>query len=1126
MYRISVQKGVKMEKDSNPIRYNYEKIEKEVREGDVLMNLNGTAYILISILSHENLLLQNAKTGMYNVGVNTQHFARYPKDESIESPNCIYGIEWEHGHYIDGELTPELMETIHNEYGDEEGRTIVSLSEGARLIPPHRDIHTVLFTAGMSDDKIVINTTAVEPEIKEWAYKYVEDLENGKGMSFDSLSENHYVKILYDSEIDPIQVFDALAVKDFDEVYDFDYFEQTKWKKITSKSVMDADDFSTDYTMYQNQATGSYGFIFGDNEAYTPQNCALDYECETEREALEWFELYKGFEQDKELSGNETDLDENLLYDYSREEVRELANSVVDLVYDFDTYNFRDTFDSKEEALEHVFDMLKEAEGVTSLIYMCNDVLDSEDDSLYTRANELKAELENYMDQHQSVFPEDLSRRAAMEYRKKTTKHFNEIDSLTSWDMELSVKTMIEEMLEKAGYDDVEIIAVVLHGSRSRGLESEDSDIDFVVEYKGDVKEDVLFNLFHEEKYYINNITIPIDINPIRAEETGTLVEYLPKAEKYLEVKELAIDMDKEMWDLDPFGYHDAVDALPDESDNLVKYITDQILNGGAQSYIDEFEDNLIGATEPEKQELYQKIIDKLKPYLSIEDGLLEKKAESLAEKIDALMYDNDFYNYISGMEDEEITDRNDAKAILKNEILSGNVSSIIDYLIKEVQEIAEGWIDEELIQYTRIIDELKEFEVRDRLFLDLDGTLAEFKTVDTLETLYEEGYFLNLNPHENVVAAVKDIIENHPEIEVYIMSSVLSDSKYALAEKNSWIDKYLPEIDKNHRVFPPCGENKLDYIPNGVRPTDCLLDDYTHNLSSWEPPAKGIKLLTFINHTNESWTGNRIDFTDEPDVLANNIVSIMHGNTIKAESPRKHEEIEESILSGFAELKEQQQQLMEQISSLSDDITKMEKITLSQLLGDKAEQDKKYKLTDEYYITDDGSILYRIQALKDFCDVKEGSLGGFIESEDNLSHEGNAWVYDEAKVYGEAVVYEDAGIFNNAEVYGEAYIYGNASVSDNAKVFDYAKVHNDACVFDNAKVCGEAEVHGNAKVYGNAEICDTAEIYDNASILGNAKVHGQSVVCYDYMIRGNEDVCDYKPEELTEVNITKKPKL
>lgn len=166
----------------------------------------------------------------------------------------------------------------------------------------------------------------------------------------------------------------------------------------------------------------------------------------------------------------------------------------------------------------------------------------------------------------------------------------------------------------------------------------------------------------------------------------------------------------------------------------------------------------------------------------------------------------------------------------------------------------------------------------RQRLFVDMDGTLAVFTPVDELETLYEKGYFGNLEPHENVVSAVREIIENHPEIEVHVLSAYLTDSKYALQEKNEWLDKYLPEIDQAHRVFVPCGSDKKEGIEGGVRPDDFLLDDYTHNLNDWQPPARGIKLLNAINHTRGSWEHDRIRFDRDPSALADGIVAIMQG--------------------------------------------------------------------------------------------------------------------------------------------------------------------------------------------------------------------------------------------------------
>ena len=73
---------------------------------------------------------------------------------------------------------------------------------------------------------------------------------------------------------------------------------------------------------------------------------------------------------------------------------------------------------------------------------------------------------------------------------------------------------------------------------------------------------------------------------------------------------------------------------------------------------------------------------------------------------------------------------------------------------------------------------------------------------------------------------------------------------------------------------------------------------------------------------------------------------------------------------------------------------------------------EKKYKLTNET-INVNGVTLYRIEALKDFSDVKKGDKGGFVQSEDNLSQDGTCWVYDDAIVYGDAQVYSNAKIYS-----------------------------------------------------------------------------------------------------------------
>ena len=93
-----------------------------------------------------------------------------------------------------------------------------------------------------------------------------------------------------------------------------------------------------------------------------------------------------------------------------------------------------------------------------------------------------------------------------------------------------------------------------------------------------------------------------------------------------------------------------------------------------------------------------------------------------------------------------------------------------------------------------------------------------------------------------------------------------------------------------------------------------------------------------------------------------------------------------------------------------------------------------KYKLTDEK-IEHYGKTLYRIQALKDFSDIKAGDLGGYVESERNLSQYDNCWVADEAWVYGKAKVFSNARISDNARVSGNAWVFDTAQIFGDAEL-------------------------------------------------------------------------------------------
>lgn len=103
----------------------------------------------------------------------------------------------------------------------------------------------------------------------------------------------------------------------------------------------------------------------------------------------------------------------------------------------------------------------------------------------------------------------------------------------------------------------------------------------------------------------------------------------------------------------------------------------------------------------------------------------------------------------------------------------------------------------------------------------------------------------------------------------------------------------------------------------------------------------------------------------------------------------------------------------------------------------------KKFELTTES-ITFLGRKLFRIKALISFGDVEAGELGGYIEKEGNLSHEGNAWVSDNAWVGGNARVSDNAWVCGNARVSGNADIATISGFGSEYRTTTFFRTKND----------------------------------------------------------------------------------
>lgn len=141
----------------------------------------------------------------------------------------------------------------------------------------------------------------------------------------------------------------------------------------------------------------------------------------------------------------------------------------------------------------------------------------------------------------------------------------------------------------------------------------------------------------------------------------------------------------------------------------------------------------------------------------------------------------------------------------------------------------------------------------RKRIFLDMDGTLAEWRAAAQPHELYQKGYFESLKPQKRLVACIRFLLltglSRLLRIDFYILTSYLADSEYAKPEKIVWTKKEIPEL-ADKMIFVPYGKPKSDYVGQ-ITKNDYLLDDYKVNLEGWNGTS-----IKYLNGINSDWDG------------------------------------------------------------------------------------------------------------------------------------------------------------------------------------------------------------------------------------------------------------------------------
>ena len=412
------------------------------------------------------------------------------------------------------------------------------------------------------------------------------------------------------------------------------------------------------------------------------------------------------------------------------------------------------------------------------------------------------------------VVPKNQENSIIADFREKTNELFHDISEMNPAEIEETVKCHVQAKIDEYGIDATIVDAVII-GSRCRGLERDSSDLDVVVEFSTNEREDDLYNAFNEDGLHIGDVKV--DINPITAQRTGKLENYLPQAESYLESirqereQELSQQMQahaeaekdevevtlivSECSEFHNMGeFYENIPTV-EEAIAIWKQIPPERMHGipaiginvhrpGEESYMDDEVDLLSGnridleilehipsiTSEPKAMEVIAELVAKL-PEMEI-DGVMsedmeakvwEKRmpdlepAEQLAVEIDRFSYDYDVYSY-----------RNN------NPNMTESVSEIFEMIVQGNTEPITDWLSE-VISEGALPDEMQRAKV-------LLEKLAEYKPLAKIEEMEEQNY----NMIDNVLnngAEKAQREENKKEQEQPVEKASL---KLRLAEKKA----------------------------------------------------------------------------------------------------------------------------------------------------------------------------------------------------------------------------------------------------------------------------------------------------------------------------------------------------
>lgn len=181
----------------------------------------------------------------------------------------------------------------------------------------------------------------------------------------------------------------------------------------------------------------------------------------------------------------------------------------------------------------------------------------------------------------------------------------------------------------------------------------------------------------------------------------------------------------------------------------------------------------------------------------------------------------------------------------------------------------------------------------------------------------------------------------------------------------------------------------------------------------------------------------------------------------------------------------------------------------------------RKYTRIKQWTYLPDGRKLQRIKAVRSFGTINEGTIGGFIEYDENLSHHGNCWVADNAIAAGESRVRRNALLRDRSRIDDHVIVSDSAIVQDKSLLRDDVLVYGHVVIGDQSFLAGSVTVCGHVHIFCRprytcsgknriANLCDLVMVKDFARLEGTILLRDHCIVGGNSIIRNNVRIIEH----------------